>query len=401
MGGTECAADPPCLAVGDVHRDFKAETHFGVGRRGPFHVSSPKNLRERVETDTVTVGYPPTLEASCMPRDFMPPSITDFNAVSCRIGVGDGHRLRVICAGNPAGMPVLVMHGGPGSGLRINPALFDFACQRVIWVDQRGCGRSTPRGSLRRNRTEQLLRDFETVRKQLGIRRWVVYGGSWGAPLALAYAACFPTCVAALLLRGMHLTTRSETRRFFIGSRPCAAVPWHVLNCAAGGGRLNSVFQRCNDVLLNGTVMEQYAVARAWNAYEARLLRHRQRNQQRSDVREVRAMVDKYRIQAHYLTHNCWLGTSRLHQFATLLRAAACPVVAIHGRRDPVCPTRNVATLQGWLPGLQLQMVDAGHLDNEPSMLRALRAALARLCALPDGSAVMLGAAPSTLSPRT
>lgn len=311
----------------------------------------------------------------------MPPSITDFNAVSCRIGVGDGHRLHVICAGNPAGTPVLVVHGGPGSGLRVNPALFDFERQRVVWIDQRGCGRSTPRGSLRRNRTDQLLRDFETVRKRLGITDWVVYGGSWGASLALAYAASFPASVAALLLRGIYLTTPLETRRLFIRSRLRAAVSWRVLNRAAGGGQVSSLFQRCNNALLNGTVVEQYAVAWTWNVYETRLLRRRHRLWQRGDARELRAMVDKYRIQAHYLAHNCWLGIPRLYRFATQLQAAACPVVALHGRRDLVCPARSAAVLKGWLPRIRLEMVDAGHLDSEPPMLHALRSALERLCA--------------------
>ena len=147
----------------------------------------------------------------------------------------DAHTIAWTEAGNPHGAPVVVLHGGPGSGCR--PAvlrLFDLARMRVVLVDQRGAGASTPRGGLRHNDTMRLIGDLDALRAQLGIERWGVVGGSWGASLALAYAGQHPSRVTGVVLRGVFLTSSREVRALFVGARARAPREWLRLTAAAG-----------------------------------------------------------------------------------------------------------------------------------------------------------------------
>ena len=311
----------------------------------------------------------------------MPPADAPFPRIRLRhLDVGQGHRIALATAGDPCHPAVLIVHGGPGGGSRLRgPSLFDPACHYLVWVDQRGCGRSRPRGEVRRNTTPLLVRDFERVREHLGLRSWCVYGGSWGAALALAYAAAHPRRVHALLLRAPYLTSRRDTERFFQAGRSRAPRPWRALLRTAGATRGGKLLHCCATVSRDGTVAARRALGLAWSRYERAMLLHRAGATKRLGPRAARDLADTYRVQAHYLARQCWLGRDGLRRAAMALREAALPVLAVQGRRDRVCPAANLRLLRGWLPAMEARVIDTGHLETEPAMLRALRQGLARL----------------------
>ncbi len=226
-----------------------------------------------------------------------------------------------------------------------------------MFVDQRGAGASSPRGGLRGNRTDRLIEDLEKIRRALGIARWGVVGGSWGAALALAYAGRHPASVLGVALRGLFLTSRLEVRRLFVTSRRKAPRAWRRLCAAAGCTRASTLLACCAKHLRPGA-----AYARQ-NAPKA-----------------VRALIARYRIQAHYLLRDCWLGERRLLALARHAETAGVPIYAVHGLRDPVCPVRNVERLAKAAPTARIVRVPGGHLASDSALkhgvVQAVRAML-------------------------
>jgi proline iminopeptidase len=241
-------------------------------------------------------------------------------------------------------------------------AWFDPRRHRVVMPDQRGAGRSTPAGGLRRNNVGALLADFEQLRAALGIARWGVVGGSWGAALALAYAARCPDAVAALVLRGAFLTGRDDVLGLFS--------PRH------GGGMLRRVKpagERLPDararlltvsrLLQSGTTAQKRDTAAAWRRQELALLGMVARSHARKQApRARRATLNKYRIQAHYLRNRAGLGKPALLRAAREIAAHGVPVTLLHGRADAVCRPANATRLQHAMPAARLAWVDSGHL---------------------------------------
>ncbi len=267
--------------------------------------------------------------------------------------VGGGHVLAVQEFGRPDGIPVVVLHGGPGSGC--SPLLrrvFAPRHWRIVCLDQRGAGASRPRGATESNTTADLVDDLRRVREHLEIERWVVVGGSWGAALAIAHASAEPAAVEALLLRASFLARPEDIAAFF--------GPLSLEELAAG---LHSPHE-----------VERERAAHVWW----------QREQERAGTSAepprgaaLEAQIDRLRVQAHYLTHGCWL------QAPTLLeRCEAVPHVPahlIHARDDRVCPPDGALLLQRRLRGATLQWVEgAGHDAAHPAMVSATVAALAR-----------------------
>ena len=299
--------------------------------------------------------------------------------------VGQGHRVALATAGDPRLPAVLIVHGGPGGGSRLRePLLFDARRHYLVWVDQRGCARSRPRGSTRRNNTGLLVRDLERVREHLGLSNWSVYGGSWGAALALAYAAAHPTRVRALLLRGSYLTSRRDTARFMLAGRRRAPRAWHSLLHAAGATRADKLLQCCATVSRDGTVAQRRRFGLIWSLFENAMLFGDTRRQKRMSSRKLRELQNRNRIQWHYLSHACWLGRQHLRRCVQALRDAQWPVLAVHGSNDAMCPPGNLRVLRQWLPRLRTRLLDCGHLETEPAMLRALRTGLAELAELAE-----------------
>ncbi|AXF25394.1 prolyl aminopeptidase [Burkholderia pyrrocinia] len=287
-------------------------------------------------------------------------------------------------AGNPLGQPVVVLHGGPGSGSR--PAmlrLFDLERARVVLVDQRGAGASTPRGGLRHNSTMRLIGDLEALRAQLGIERWGVVGGSWGAALALAYAGRHPARVTGVVLRGLFLTSSREVRGLFVGARTRAPREWQRLTAAAGTARADRLMACCARRLQAGAgKARQRAVALAWHAYEDAILSGRPTLAARTTQRTVDRLIDKYRIQAHYLQRACWLGEHRLLALARRAAQAGVPLHAVHGTRDRVCPVDNVDRLARAVPAAVIERVPAGHLESDDALARGVDNAVREMLAV-------------------
>ncbi|WP_265632408.1 alpha/beta fold hydrolase [Cupriavidus cauae] len=300
----------------------------------------------------------------------------------------DMHRLHVRLHGRADGEPWLVLHGGPGSGCSASMASwFDPARQLAILPDQRGAGRSRPAGTLRRNTTGALLADIERLRTVLGIERWHVAAGSWGASLALAYAARWPQRVAGLVLRGSFLTGRDDILRLFAArARGMSVLPPGGADFAAARARGGSAEaqRRCAIRLLqNGTGVQQRDTARRWRTVERALLgehagpRRPARSARGDDV----ALRRKYRIQAHYLQRRCGLGKPALLRCAAGIARHRIPTILLHGARDRVCRPGNAARLQAVMPHAMLRVVPGGgHLAAGP-MADALRAAIRELSA--------------------
>ncbi|MGT2476886.1 alpha/beta fold hydrolase [Paraburkholderia terrae] len=290
----------------------------------------------------------------------------------------DGHAIAYTEHGDPHGVPVVVLHGGPGSGSQPGALrLFDLIRVRVVMVDQRGAGASTPRGSLRHNDTQRLIRDLEAIRVQLGIVRWGVVGGSWGAALALAYAGTYPASVSGVVLRGLFLTSEREVRRLFVTSRFRAPREWRALMRATRCERASSLPSACMRSMRSQSRGRADAVAAAWRAYENAVLMHKQTAaHQRTSSKHDEATTAKYRIQARYLAHGCWLGERRLIALAKLAVASGVAVHAVHGSRDPVCPPDNLLRLMRAVPAVHGRFVDAGHLASDPRLAEALVAAI-------------------------
>jgi proline iminopeptidase len=287
----------------------------------------------------------------------------------------DGHRVWFAAAGARDGVPVAVLHGGPGSGSQPGALrLFDLSRFRVVLIDQRGTGASTPHGSVRHNRTDYLIDDLEAIRARLGFERWGVLGGSWGASLALAYAGQCPQSVTGVVLRGLFLTSAREIRALFVESRRRAPRAWTTLRDAAGCERPEALAARCAAGLRYGAnETRQRALALAWRDYENAVLAsatigRATQPHARQSPRLARKLVGKYRIQSHYLAHRCWLGENRLLSLARRAAAAGVPFAAVHGSRDPVCPPANLRRLARAVPAARVECVSAGHLASDPAL---------------------------------
>ena len=307
----------------------------------------------------------------------------------------DGHRVWYALAGARDGVPVAVLHGGPGSGSQPGVLrLFDLRRFRVVLIDQRGTGASRPHGSVRHNRTDYLIADLEAIRARLGFARWGVLGGSWGAALALAYAGQCPQSVTGVVLRGLFLTSAREVRGLFVTSRQRAPRAWSRLRAAARCQRPAKLAARCDAALQYGAnSVRQRMVALAWRGYENAVLASaspRGAAQQRANLRNTRGsrdsqrharkLVGKYRIQSHYLAHRCWLGETRLLSLARRAAAAGVSIAAVHGARDPVCPPGNLRRLSRAVPSARVETVGAaGHLTSDPALHARVARALAAM----------------------
>ena len=298
----------------------------------------------------------------------------------------DGHRVSFAVFGAADGVPVVVLHGGPGSGSQPGALrLFDLARFKVVLIDQRGTGASTPHGSVRHNRTDRLIEDIEAIRERLGIRRWGVLGGSWGAALALAYAGLHPQSVTGVVMRGLFLTSQREISGLFVAARKRAPRAWSRLRDVAQCDRPAALLPNCRRRLQRGgsSATRQQALALAWRGYEDAVLAsaasRRARAPARSSHRGARKLIDKYRIQAHYLTNRCWLGETRLLSLARRAAAAGVPLAAVHGSRDPVCPPDNLRRLARAVPAACVEFVRAGHLANDPKLHERVAHALATM----------------------
>ena len=302
------------------------------------------------------------------------------------LDVGDGHKIYVEQCGNPLGIPVVVLHGGPGGGC--SPAMrryFDPAIYRVVLFDQRGCGRSRPHASVDANTTWHLVADIEKIRTVLGIDRWVVFGGSWGATLALIYAQAHADRALALVLRGVFLMTQPELDWFYGGGAgkfwPDLWDRFTSLVPDAEQGDLIAAYHRR---LFSGDHAQEVRYARAWAAWENALASIDSDGRTgESPAEYARAFA---RLENHYFVNNGFLAADQqilhLNQMAKI---ADIPGVIVQGRYDMICPPASAHRLSEAWPKSKLLMIGrAGHALSEPGISAELVRTMDLMGAAPD-----------------
>jgi proline iminopeptidase len=289
--------------------------------------------------------------------------------------VDEPHTLYWEECGNPDGLPVLFLHGGPGGGLSPrHRRFFDPAHYRIMLFDQRGAGKSTPLGEYRNNTTPLLIDDIERIRRLLGIEQWLLFGGSWGSTLALAYGQAYPERCLGFVLRGIFLCTRAEIDWFLYGirwffpevhARFVGAVP------EAERGDLLRAYEKllfCDDPATYNRA------AHEWSRYEGSCLFLRPDIEAADEIAADATSLGIGRLEAHYFLHGGFLEEDQL--IRDIGRISHLPAVIVQGRYDVVCPPFSAYRLHHAWPGSTLRMIaDAGHAGLEPGIARALIAA--------------------------
>ncbi|MBU2960628.1 prolyl aminopeptidase [Citreicella sp. C3M06] len=284
------------------------------------------------------------------------------------IDMGDGHKIYVEQCGNPRGLPVIVLHGGPGGAC--SPAMrryFDPRAYRVVLFDQRGCGRSQPHASVEGNTTWHLVRDIEAIREALGIEDFIVFGGSWGATLSLIYGISHPERVRRLVLRGVFMMTQAELDWFYGGGAgQFWPEPWARFRDMIPEDEQGDLIAAYHRRLFSGNVLEETRFARAWASWEnalASVYSNGSGGDAPGDYARAFARLENhYFVNAGFLEEDGWILNN-------VDRLADIPGVIVQGRYDMICPPRRAWELaQAW-PDCDLRMIrNAGHALSEPGI---------------------------------
>jgi len=284
------------------------------------------------------------------------------------------HKIYYEQCGNPDGQPVVFLHGGPGSGCNsAQRRFFDPAHYRIILLDQRGCGRSTPLGCVEENTTEHLIEDIEGIRKLLNIERWMVFGGSWGSTLGLAYALAHSERVTSLVLRGIFLSRASELTWFLNDVKHFYPEAWDSLLAFIPSDEQQDIVSAYAKRIFSTDTSINAPAAAHWNAYEGSIMTLRPASGKGSTVSDD-TQVARARVQLHYIMHECFVGARDMLAEANQL--AHIPTVIVQGRYDMVCPPLTAWDLKKAMPHAEFHMVaDAGHSAMEPGTTSALVAA--------------------------
>jgi proline iminopeptidase len=290
-----------------------------------------------------------------------------------RIAVDAIHTLYVEECGNPAGLPVIFLHGGPGAGLATyHRRFFDPARYRIVLFDQRGAGRSTPFADLTDNTTWHLVADIETIREQLGIERWVVFGGSWGSTLGLAYAQTHSERVLGLVLRGIFLCRPAEVRWFYEEGGVSWILPEKWQRYAAAipveerGEMMEAYWRRLN----SDDEAVRLTAAQAWGTWEGGSITLEESPETEASFAAPEVALSLARIEAHYFRHLCWLEPDQLLRDVAKIRHI--PATIVHGRYDVICPAKSACDLHTAWPEADFHIVLAGHAASEPAIVDQL-----------------------------
>lgn len=284
------------------------------------------------------------------------------------VDMGDGHRIYVEQCGNPDGIPVVVLHGGPGGGC--SPAMrryFDPKAYRVILFDQRGCGRSRPTASVENNTTWHLIADIERLRKIFEIDEWIVFGGSWGATLALIYAQTHPDRVSRLVLRGVFLMTQAELDWFYGGGAgKFWPEQWSKFTSLLPANELSDTIGAYHKRLFSGDRTTEILYARAWSHWENALASiHTNGSVGESPGEYARTFA---RLENHYFINGGFLEFDG-QILDQMDRIAHIPGHIVQGRYDMICPPQAAWELAERWPNADLKMVrQAGHALSEPGI---------------------------------
>lgn len=312
-----------------------------------------------------------------MPRGDLFPDIGPYE--TGWLPVSGGHTLYWEQVGNPRGRPALFLHGGPGAGAgAVHRRFFDPAHWRIVIFDQRGAGRSRPLGELAANTTPDLIADIEELRRHLDVPRWMLFGGSWGSTLALAYAQAHPDRVAGCVLRGVFLGRDSEVDWFLHGLRAVFPEVWAqfagFIPEAERGDLLGAYLRRLTDP----DPAIHAPAARAWSIYEGSCSTLLPSPDTVASFAQDRTALGLARIEAHYFAHRLFLPDGGL--LAGMDRLAGIPAEIVQGRYDMVCPAVTAFELAAaWRTARLTVVPDAGHSALEPGIRAALVAAVDRM----------------------
>lgn len=317
-----------------------------------------------------------------MPRTLYPP-IEPF--ASGMLDVGDGHSVYWERCGRRGGIPAVFLHGGPGGGCGPDHRrLFDPARYDVLLFDQRGCGRSTPHAALEANTTWHLVADVERLRVLAGHEGWLVFGGSWGSTLALAYAQTHPERTTALVLRGIFLLRQAELDWYYQGGAGWLFPDkWEAFMAPIPAVERGDLMTAFRTRLTGDDIVARTAAARAWSEWEGGTITLLPDPEVTGGFAEDRFALAFARIENHYFVHKGWMDEGQLLRDAG--RLAAIPGTIVQGRYDAATPMRSAWDLHRAWPEAAFHLIpDAGHAFSEPGILN-------RLIRTTDDYAGMLG----------
>lgn len=298
--------------------------------------------------------------------------------------VSELHELYYEECGNPNGHPVLFLHGGPGAGISANHRrIFDPKKFRIILFDQRGAGQSRPHAELNENTTWDLVSDIEKLRVHFKIKQWMVFGGSWGSTLALAYAETHPSAVQSLVLRGIFLCRKEEIDWFYqSGAHFLFPDVWEKYIEPIPENERSDLVSAFYKRLTSDDPQVRLTAAKAWSGWEGATVHLLPDPATFNKFTADQMAVALARIECHYFINKCWFETDE-----QLLRNASrlknIPAVLVHGRYDVVCPIKNAFDLKKAWPEAELIVVDdAGHAFDEPGILKTLMSSVEKLRAV-------------------
>jgi proline iminopeptidase len=297
-----------------------------------------------------------------------------------RLAVQSPHELYLEESGDPDGIPVLFLHGGPGAGCdRRNRCFFDPERYRIILFDQRGAGRSKPHAELQHNNTAGLLEDIEAIREFLGIDRWLLFGGSWGSTLALLYAQQHPQRVLALILRGVFLGRRRDLDWFYQeGASQLFPDYWEDYVRPVPEAQRQDYVGAYYQLLTGDNELARMGAAKAWCSWEAHCATLRPNLEVVQHLADPHTALAMARIEAHYGINRFFIEENQILDNADRLQGI--PGTIVHGRYDTVCLLENAFSLHRSWHDSELNIVrDAGHAASEPGITDALIRATRRM----------------------
>lgn len=289
------------------------------------------------------------------------------------LSVGDGHELYVEQSGSIRGLPVIVLHGGPGAGASSQlRRFFDPNRYRIIVFDQRGAGRSKPHASIEQNTTQHLVNDMDAIRQHLGIQQWVVFGGSFGATLALLYAQQFPKQVCGLILRGVFLARQQDMDWLYKdGVRRLFPEQWADFQTLANGLEGNALVAHYHQLLQGANELAKVSAAKAWCRWEVANSQYQACQDHRALNLDTHTSVSMAAISAHFFTHHNFINENQILLNASTL--AEIPGFIVHGRFDMICPVEQAWQLSQVWPKAELNIIrEGGHSGFEAPMVDAL-----------------------------
>ncbi len=290
-----------------------------------------------------------------------------------RLAVEPPHELYVEECGNPEGIPVLFLHGGPGAGcVPYHRRFYDPEIYRIILFDQRGAGLSTPHAELEGNTTQALIADIEAIREDCGIQQWLVFGGSWGSTLALLYAQVHPQQVSGLIVRGIFLCRPEDIHWFYQhGASRLFPEYWEQYLVPVPESERHDMVSAYYRLLTSDDEPTRLEAAKAWSLWEGHtisLLPCKQTEQSFAASKFALAMA---RIECHYFINNSFLENNQI--LNNIDKIAHIPSIIVHGRYDVVCPVDQAFALHAAWPQAELQVIaNAGHAASEPGIIDAL-----------------------------